>query len=228
MPPASEWRQDAGGGTRPQPQEYWKLVLIAGLLLVCGLSYFFDPWSLTDENGNSPPLGSLSVNVNLGVNPQSFCKAVIQAESECKKANEAKNDPQNKPKKLADSDKSETGDGWMALLRQAGGIADQQASQAGGAGGSAGYLEKAPPCAKESERAMGCKVKAREARGKVQLRCNSQIVTAWKCQHSGQKDQEPQGDAKKDGEGKACANELADVKQCATRIMESDLRAFAR
>ena len=125
----NDWR-GGGGHTRRSnpPAEYSKLVLLAFLLLACGGSYFYDPFSPRSSDGGY--VSSLSVNVPLGIgSPKDWCKGEALREAQCRKDATLSGDTAEKQRPVE-------GEGsWAGFFRQAGSLADQREREVNGVRG---------------------------------------------------------------------------------------------
>lgn len=188
----SEWRHVNDADTLP-PREWGKLVLLGAVLAASLLSWFVDPVDLAFGRTTSERINPLHANVPFGVPLESGCKSMVQANRECRAAH-----PTTRPAATPDEAK-----GWMALVRQAGGMSEDSQPAA------------ADPCADSAGKLAGCRSAVREARSWVQLRCNTVIMALWRCQHN----HPAHGDLQ-------CDSQQTAVHECAARVANARLGRF--
>ena len=150
----------ADRGPLPAP-ELLKLMFLCVLLVLCGASWFSDPWSPT----NSGPAGYLGLGLDFQTGPmlRECCKRHSDKLIACRKEH-----PDVTPEiKDKEEGAAASEGGWKGFLLQAGRMADTQKVH--------GSDSTPAPCADEKATVEQCRQASRNAKDVVQLRCVSEV-----------------------------------------------------
>lgn len=191
----------ADRGPLPAP-ELLKLMFLCVLLVLCGASWFSDPWSPT----NSGPAGYLGLGLDFQTGPmlRECCKRHSDKLIACRKEH-----PDVTPEiKDKEEGAAASEGGWKGFLLQAGRMADTQKVH--------GSDSTPAPCADEKATVEQCRQASRNAKDVVQLRCVSEATSYWEC--SQQPTVSVGSDKCKDKHGKMLA--------CAKRVAAWEMRRF--
>mmetsp|Transcript_2423 Transcript_2423/g.7059 ORF Transcript_2423/g.7059 Transcript_2423/m.7059 type:complete len:223 (+) Transcript_2423:111-779(+) len=214
---AGEWSisgsASRGAGRGPEgssTSEWWKLLLITGLLLACGVSYVWDPWVPTGVEGRG--MGVLQVSVDFGVDLRSSCSHVFAEEASCKKS--MKRPANDKEKARGHHEDS----GFLAFLRQVGGVSPDGIDSKHGVSGMAGS-DSGTQCQRFTDTSNQCRSTIRETRQKIQLKCSRQVLALWECRQAQIQD----GRARDAGQ---CTQQQKAMAVCSKPIASTSFRIF--
>jgi len=156
--------------------EVGKITLLACLFLVCGASWFVDPFAPT----NSGPAGYLGLPFDAGglAARELYCKPLDREAQLCRKEHPApppkRDDEKSWLEQLAEKGghkeavSGSGSSGWQSLLQLGSGLVSSSSSSS----------SSDDACAQAKERASACGQAARKARETVQLWCSSEVSTA--------------------------------------------------
>mmetsp|Transcript_10498 Transcript_10498/g.12770 ORF Transcript_10498/g.12770 Transcript_10498/m.12770 type:complete len:169 (+) Transcript_10498:76-582(+) len=134
-----------------------KVFLLVGILSICGLSWFIDPWAPSD----SGPRGYLGINFNTGFNLNQICKKI---DTKCESKNEK--GINSKPEELKGS--------WDKFLRKANEIAEHKEES-----------NENSECIRGKQKADRCRQMAHNTKEKIQLWCQTEILHQFQCLKDG-------------------------------------------